>query len=112
MEKSLESVGLPLPDVLDSEAARHKALYDPATCQQQYDDNFKQLNSEQMIFLQTVQKRLAQREGGLLFLNRAAGKPGRRPRCNSKYETQFILQVAGKHSYLIQLFRTFELKDK
>ena len=74
MGKTLEGVGLPVPEMLDTEAARQRALYDPTVCQQQYEDNYSKVNDEQMKFIQIVKNLLAQQNGGLLFLNGAAGK--------------------------------------
>ena len=43
--KTLESVGLPFPEVLDNEIARQQAMFDPICCQHQYDENLEKVNS-------------------------------------------------------------------
>ena len=74
MGKTLEGVGLPLPEFVETEIARQQALFDPTDCQQLYDNSVQKLNAEQLKFIEAVRTRRTNQEGGLLFLNGAAGK--------------------------------------
>ena len=110
MGKTVEGFELPLPEMLDTEAARQRALYDPTVCQQQYEDNYSKVNDEQMKFIQIVKNLLAQQNGGLLFLNGAAGKTPYNARRIYPIYSQILTQVVERHLCSTPLFRTSEVR--